>query len=167
MTPRSAPPPSHTLPETPILYHSTCREPSFLLQPLAKHAILFSPLICAAKPLHSISKTLPHAQQPVPQTLAAFPSDAVARAKEYLADLSSLGAYTDSRGSCLVRSQVRPDPGRAPPSPRSHASFGAPPEFCCDSLSLLGARQVAEWLLKRDGLASSPERIFLTDGAPP
>lgn len=36
----------------------------------------------------------------------SFPSDVVARAKEYLGDLKSLGAYTDSRGSMLVRSQV-------------------------------------------------------------
>lgn len=41
-----------------------------------------------------------------PAIAAKFPADAIARAKEYLADLKSLGAYTDSRGSCLVRQQV-------------------------------------------------------------
>lgn len=41
-----------------------------------------------------------------PTTAAAFPSDAIARAKEYLADFVSLGAYTDSRGTMSVRKQV-------------------------------------------------------------
>jgi len=35
-----------------------------------------------------------------------FPADAILRAKEYLASVVSLGAYTDSRGAPLVRKQV-------------------------------------------------------------
>lgn len=64
-----------------------------------------------------------------PKTRGAFPPDAIARAREYLDDVTSVGAYTDSRGSMLVR------------------------------------QQVADFLMRRDGVPSDPTRVFLTDGA--
>jgi aspartate/methionine/tyrosine aminotransferase len=41
-----------------------------------------------------------------PVTAAKFPSDVIKRAKEYLKELKSVGAYTDSRGSLFIRNQV-------------------------------------------------------------
>jgi len=41
-----------------------------------------------------------------PDMLAKFPADAIQRAKEYLAEIKSVGAYTDSRGAPIVRQQV-------------------------------------------------------------
>lgn len=41
-----------------------------------------------------------------PKTANAFPADAIRRAREYLSNITSVGAYTDSRGSSLVREQV-------------------------------------------------------------
>mmetsp|Transcript_30225 Transcript_30225/g.38982 ORF Transcript_30225/g.38982 Transcript_30225/m.38982 type:complete len:302 (-) Transcript_30225:2086-2991(-) len=41
-----------------------------------------------------------------PTVANSFPTDAILRAQEYLQDVKSLGAYTDSRGSGLVRQQV-------------------------------------------------------------
>ena len=41
-----------------------------------------------------------------PNIAKSFPSDAISRAREYLKDIKSVGAYTDSRGSMLVRRQV-------------------------------------------------------------
>mmetsp|Transcript_30639 Transcript_30639/g.51773 ORF Transcript_30639/g.51773 Transcript_30639/m.51773 type:complete len:483 (+) Transcript_30639:242-1690(+) len=41
-----------------------------------------------------------------PAVARAFPKDAILRAKEYLTCIKSLGAYTDSRGSPLIRKQV-------------------------------------------------------------
>jgi len=41
-----------------------------------------------------------------PRTANAFPADAVRRAREYLGNITSVGAYTDSRGSSLVRDQI-------------------------------------------------------------
>lgn len=64
-----------------------------------------------------------------PATRGAFPPDAIERAREYLDDITSVGAYTDSRGSIIVRQQV------------------------CDFLE------------RRDGVGSHPNRVFLTDGA--
>ena len=41
-----------------------------------------------------------------PNIVKSFPPDAISRAREYLKDIKSVGAYTDSRGSMLVRRQV-------------------------------------------------------------
>ncbi|KAG1680369.1 hypothetical protein FOA52_015460 [Chlamydomonas sp. UWO 241] len=65
-----------------------------------------------------------------PDVEKIFPKDAIARAKKILAAFKGgMGAYSDSRGNLLVRSEV------------------------------------AQFFTDRDGFPSSPDNIFLTDGA--
>ncbi len=64
-----------------------------------------------------------------PAASQLFPADAIARAKAYLSKISTVGAYTHSKGLANVREEV------------------------------------AQFVKERDGFATDPENIFITDGA--
>ena len=92
-----------------------------------------------------------------------YPADVISRAKEYIAAVPSVGAYSDSQGVRLVREHVaqahaftsKPALQSSPPLPRAtppHALLQTP-------------RLCAQFITERDGYAADAADIFLTDGA--